>query len=484
VIGAPNFAAVVHPGEVLAGKYRVERVLGSGGIGVVVAALHMQLDERVALKFLLPDALLSAESVARFVREARAAVRIKNEHVARVNDVGELENGSPYIVMEYLEGGDLAAWLRQRGPMPIEQAVDFLLQACEAIAEAHSLGIVHRDLKPANLFCIQKPDGSLFIKVLDFGISKVARPDASGNDMTRTTALMGSPFYMSPEHMQLSKGVDVRTDIWSLGIILFELLTGRPPFYAEAVTELAIQVAMEPAPPLRAFRSDAPAGLEQVIATCLQKDRAMRFQNVGELALALKDFGSKRSRLSVEGILGTLRMAGLSEMELPPSVEPQGMAPRPGASSGTPFGAGPTTASWGQTGPNTSGNKTALIGGVIAVGITLLVVGGVLVSRGLAARSTATHNPVSDMDTTPSQPAPFVPPEESAMAPSVAVTDLPSVPPAPSASVPQSPPAAGTPHPAAVGPAQPVRPVAPRPNCNPPYDVDSLGQKKWKRQCL
>src|SRR3954465_531507 len=162
----------VHEGQILAGKFRIERVLGQGGMGVVVAATHLQLDQRVALKFLLPEALSNPEAVERFAREARAAVKIKSEHVARVADVGTLESGAPYMVMEYLEGSDLATWLQQRGKLPVEQAIEFVLQACEAIAEAHALGIVHRDLKPANLFVIQRADGVLAVKVLDFGISK------------------------------------------------------------------------------------------------------------------------------------------------------------------------------------------------------------------------------------------------------------------------------------------------------------------------
>ena len=168
--------AGVREGEILAGKYRVDQVLGAGGMGVVVAAHHVQLDERVALKFLLPDALGDAEAVARFAREARAAVKIKSEHVARVIDVGTLENGAPYMVMEYLEGAISPRGSSSAAPLPVEQAVDFVLQACEAIAEAHALGIVHRDLKPANLFCIRRADGQLSIKVLDFGISKVTTP--------------------------------------------------------------------------------------------------------------------------------------------------------------------------------------------------------------------------------------------------------------------------------------------------------------------
>src|SRR5689334_6553526 len=216
----------VLPGQMLAGKYRVERILGTGGMGVVVAAKHVELNILVAIKFLLPHVLSNQTAVARFAREARAAVRIKSEHVARVSDVGTLESGAPYMVMEYLDGGDLSAWLKERGALPVEQAVEFVLQASEAIAEAHALGIVHRDLKPSNLFVTRRRDGSMTVKVLDVGISKTTSIDAAAMDMTATTAVMGSPLYMSPEQLQSSKDVDARSDIWSLGIILYELLAG------------------------------------------------------------------------------------------------------------------------------------------------------------------------------------------------------------------------------------------------------------------
>ncbi|HEY5243646.1 MAG TPA: serine/threonine-protein kinase, partial [Polyangiaceae bacterium] len=307
------------PGDILAGKYRIERVLGQGGMGVVVAAHHLQLDEMVALKFLLPEVLQSPEAVVRFVREARAAARIKSEHVARVSDVGQLESGLPYMVMEYLEGSDLSQWLAQRGAVPVEQAVDWVLQACEAIAEAHALGIVHRDLKPSNLFCIRRADGQLSIKLLDFGTSKITTPGAPGFDMTRTHALVGSPLYMSPEQMLSSKNVDARTDIWSLGTILFELLTDRAPFAAESLTELAVRVSTEPAPALRTVCPQAPPGLALAIAKCLEKDPAQRFQNVGELAASLADFGSVKARASVNRVLDTLREAGAPRDAVPTS---------------------------------------------------------------------------------------------------------------------------------------------------------------------
>jgi len=324
--GGSNSATGVREGDILAGKYRVERVLGIGGMGVVVAAHHIQLDEKVALKFLLPEALGNPDAVARFAREARAAVKIKSEHVARVSDVGTLPNGAPYMVMEYLDGGDLAAWIRQRGALPIEQAVDFVLQACEAIAEAHALGIVHRDLKPANLFCIRRADGRLSIKVLDFGISKMSQFGGPGpSAMTHASTLMGSPFYMSPEQMRSAREVNAQTDIWAIGIILFELLAGKLPFLAESLPELILRITTDPPAALRGFRPEVPASLEAVIRRCLEKDQQQRYPNVAEMALALLPFASKRGKASVERISEIIQAAGLSASAvlLPPSPQVQ-----------------------------------------------------------------------------------------------------------------------------------------------------------------
>jgi serine/threonine protein kinase len=300
-------------GDILAGKYRVERVLGAGGMGVVVAAHHIQLDERVALKFLLPSALNNVDAVERFTREARAAAKIKSEHVARVTDVGTLENGAVYMVMEYLEGSDLSAWLTENGPAPIEQAVSFVLQTCEALAEAHALGIVHRDLKPANLFLANRPSSPPIVKVLDFGISKSAF-STSQPQLTKTSTVMGSPLYMSPEQMQSSKTVDVRSDIWALGVVLYELISGKAPFQGDTMPELVVAVLQLAQEPLHSMRPDVPPELEAVLARCLEKTPAARFANVGALASALAPFGPPRSEVSVERILHVL--GGLS---LPPA---------------------------------------------------------------------------------------------------------------------------------------------------------------------
>jgi len=245
---ARSMESDVQSGDLIAGKYRVEEVLGRGGMGVVVAAHHEQLGQRVALKFLTDDAYQHQEAVARFMREAQLAVRLQSEHVARVMDIGTLDGGAPYMVMEHLTGRDLKVVV-QSNTLSEEQAADYLLQACAAVAEAHSLGIVHRDLKPSNLFLTQRADGSPLVKVLDFGISKALNaPDGPQANMTATSAIMGSPQYMSPEQIRSAKNVDARTDVWALGTILHELVVGAPPYVSDTVPGLLAMIVADPAP--------------------------------------------------------------------------------------------------------------------------------------------------------------------------------------------------------------------------------------------
>lgn len=330
--------APVQPGDVLLGRYRVEHVLGQGGMGMVVAARHLNLGELFAIKFLLPSAVAQPQAAERFLREARAAARLKSEHVARVVDVGSLETGAPYMVMEHLAGSDLSDLIRKRGPLPVEEAVTYVLQACDAFSEAHSQGIVHRDIKPANLFLTRRPNGSPCIKVLDFGISKQLGRESV--DLTGTHMSFGSPLYMSPEQMMRAKSADQRTDIWSMGIVLYELLTGTTPFLGESVTEVVGRVLQEePARPSQ-IRRDLPPWVDFAILGCLQKPREKRFQTIHEFVSAL----THRSVAATAPLPPFLPTSAVSPASASASI------PSPSRGSTAPERAGgQTDSAWGQT---------------------------------------------------------------------------------------------------------------------------------------
>ncbi|RYZ09546.1 MAG: PEGA domain-containing protein [Myxococcales bacterium] len=283
-------------GDVLAQKYRVESVVGRGGMGVVVAARHVQLGQAVAIKLLtMPvDEDRRDEAIARFLNEAQAAARLQSDHVVRIYDVGQLDGGLPFMVMELLVGVDLGTLLDQRGQLPEAEAADYVLQACAGVAEAHGMGIVHRDLKPANLFVTRRSDGLPLLKVLDFGISKQLTDPGSGERLptfTNTRTLMGSPNYMSPEQIRDARRVDARADIWALGIILQELLTNAPVFQGESFPGVCAAIVADPPLPVRTLRPDVSPSLEAVIERCLQKDVTKRYQSVAELAAALSPLG-------------------------------------------------------------------------------------------------------------------------------------------------------------------------------------------------
>lgn len=299
----PNPSSTSIPvGSVIADKYRVERVVGKGGMGVVVAARHIKLHESVAIKLMLNDELCNRESVERFLREARACSKLRNnEHIVRVTDVDTLPNGLPYMVMELLEGKDLDKLLKDHGVLPIHDACAHLIQACQALAEAHQKGIIHRDLKPQNLFLTRRTDGSPCIKVLDFGISKHTFMDESANiDLTRPSDILGSAYYMSPEQARSSRSVVPQSDIYSLGAVLYKLLTGRAPFPKKTMLEVYEALLTEVPPPPSQFRKEIPAGLESIIMRCLDKKIELRFSGARELMAALAPFTVPTEKANID----------------------------------------------------------------------------------------------------------------------------------------------------------------------------------------
>jgi serine/threonine-protein kinase len=283
--------APVTEGDVVAGKYRIEKIIGAGGMGSVISAWHQQLNQRVALKFMLPAIAADPHAAARFLREARAAARLSTPHVGRVIDLDSLPNGTPYLVMEFLEGETLAQRLT-RGPLSVTQAVDAIRQALVGLAEAHALGVVHRDFKPANLFFARRPDGSEQVKVLDFGIAKSVHPDIEqGLVSTSSRMLIGSPPYMSPEQISF-QNVDARTDVWAVGAVLYEMLSGKVPFEGKTVGDVMFAIQNKPHQPLATVVPAVSASLSALVDRCLAKKADARFENAQALADALTALSS------------------------------------------------------------------------------------------------------------------------------------------------------------------------------------------------
>jgi serine/threonine-protein kinase len=437
----------VSPGDLIGGKYRVERVLGRGGMGVVVAATHADLGQRVAIKFLLKEAMESDGVAARFLREARTMVQLTSEHVARVSDVGTHENGAPYMVMEYLEGQDLSDVIQGRGPLPPPEAVDCLLQACEAVAEAHSKHVVHRDLKPGNLFLTRRPDGSPLVKVLDFGISKAHEP--SGNKLTVTSAVMGSPAYMSPEQVRSTTNVDQRSDVWALGVIMYELLSSRLPFEAPTMSGMFAAIVASPMTPLSSRRPDLHPELARAVERALVKEVEGRYQSVAELASALAPFGGEGARISSARITRQLGASGWEHA----------------VSSGRAVGAVSQSSATSTTGPHVASGQSrgskglALVLGGIVLAIAAAAAGAYVVqSRGAtpAAALPEAVTPSEPAKTPPGAPSPE--PASPATPVAAAVTPEPAVAPAASASsAPEASAASAATAPKAKAPPRPAK---------------------------
>ncbi len=386
-------------GELIAGKYRVDRVLGAGGMGTVFAATHVVLGQRVAIKRMHPERVGRHNAGPRFFREARAAARLRSQHAARVIDVGVLEDGAPFIVMEHLDGEDLAALIARRGALPAAEAVEYVLQAAEAIAEAHAAGIVHRDLKPENLFLTRDPAGSPCIKVLDFGISKLLGDELA---LTRAAVAVGTPLYMSPEQMVSSRDVDSRTDLWSLGVVLYELVTATRPFEADLPSELYARILHGAPRPISTIVAAVPAGLEAVILQCLQKERARRFANAADLAAALAPFLPERGAALAARVASVLGMATapVRPTELLDADPPRSPAASPSVS--------PLAPSRARASTSAPGPRRAWL--PIAAGIAALVVAASIIASVVRGRPAPIDAATSPSASSPRLPAASAPP--------------------------------------------------------------------------
>jgi eukaryotic-like serine/threonine-protein kinase len=297
------------PGAIIAGKYSVVRVLGKGGMGVVVEARHVRLNQSVALKILVPSSESAADVTTRFEREARAVAQLSGPHVAHVLDVDSLPDGKPFMVMELLHGRELSKELATQGKLPVRDAVGYILQACAGMAEAHRMGIIHRDLKPSNLF-LSEHEGLLTLKVLDFGISKVTS-DVQAS-VTTTASAFGTPLYMSPEQVRSVKRVDARTDIWSLGVVLYELLAGEPPFLEESAPAILVSISVDKPVPIGERRPDVPGPLADAVMKALEKDPNARFPDMRSFAAAIAPYGPPPDDPVLDTVMNQL-LAGWSQ---------------------------------------------------------------------------------------------------------------------------------------------------------------------------
>jgi len=499
------------PGTVLLGKYRIDEVIGTGGMGRVVRASHLYLQQSVAIKILLPQMAESPSTVARFLREAQATVRLKSEHIARVIDVGTMPDGIPFMVMEHLEGNDLNQILRHHGPQVPEIVCDLMLQACEGMAEAHAMGIVHRDIKPSNFYITRRPDGSMLLKILDFGISKTP---VGYEELTGTQTVIGTPTYMSPEQMKSGKQTDARSDIWSMGVVMYQLLHGRPPFSGESYAELVLKVGTEPPAPVDL---QLPAGLGDVILRCLEKEQKNRLQNVGELARMLAPYATDPSTAAAAAARTTRILTARHNQPHPdgrPSFGPVGFGQQ-----GSPLAAGGglaapvplspaqlTPRSWppstslsqgrGQVTHQTRGSKSWLVAGALSLAILAgaggYIVNGLVKDDDRRAGSVVESPPAASAEPTTPEPAPADPaaapadpsaPPADPAAPPAADRAPPTTPSTPTTTTatttPSTPPATATPKTATVPARTPTVPVATvEPKVEPKPAVPAVPAKK------
>ncbi len=469
-------------GTILDDKYRIVRELGTGGMGAVYEGENVRIRRRVAIKLLHASVSSQAEAVMRFEREAQAAAQIGSDHICEVLDLGLLPDGTRYMVMEYLEGETLGARIKRSGRMGPLMTIPIMTQVLDALGAAHASGIIHRDLKPDNIFILPVKNGVAdFIKILDFGVSKFAQ-NSDEMSMTRAGAVVGTPYYMSPEQARGTSAVDARSDIYALGVLLYQASTGQVPFQAQTFNELLFKIVLEPAPPPQQYAPDLDPEFSAIIQKAMAREPPQRYQSCAEFRDALTTWMASR--------IGHVAMPapGVRPITVPPNnagllrpPTPPGQVPSPLNQSQPPWAvASAAGAAQPNTWGNTSGTQTpttanawgnasqlgqpvrprsGLAVGVVTAALIALVGGG-----GLAfffMRATPAQPPPSPAT---QAPATVAPPDTTPVAPPTpSVTEDPSVPPATTTSASATASVSATPTASAVTSAAELpTPVAPR----------------------
>ncbi|WP_437878792.1 serine/threonine protein kinase [Sorangium sp. So ce513] len=474
-------------GEIIDGKYRIVRLLGQGGMGAVFEGENVRIRRRVAIKLLHASISSQAESVARFEREAQAAARIGSDHICEVLDLGVLPDGTRYMVMEYLEGETLGAKIQRHGRLGPETTVPIMVQVLEALGAAHAAGIIHRDLKPDNIFIVPSKAGlSNFVKVLDFGVSKFSQLAGAEMSMTRTGAVVGTPYYMSPEQARGSSPVDQRTDIYAMGVLLYQATTGQVPFDAATFNELLFKIVLEAAPLPQQLVPDLDPEFSGIIQKAMAREPGARFQSCAEFKNALLAWAAARPSLALLNT-GRVSFPRLSLPAQPETTTPPVVLRGEGSWGGqngpavpglghTPHTPQLTANSWGAssgvTGRSTRPpSKTPVF---IAIAATATLFGAGVAAwlafgrSGTTSAATPDPSAVSATAPPPSSPPATQAPTPSATPPSepLVTASAPVADPAPSASA--EPSAAPT---ASEAPVKPLAPQTPPTPTKPPAQV-------------
>jgi serine/threonine-protein kinase len=386
---------MLNPGEIIDGKYRIVRLIGEGGMGAVYEGENTRIHRRVAIKVLLASVAEQGEAVARFEREAQAAGRIGSEHIVEVLDLGTLPNGDRYLVMEFLDGEGLGGRIKNRGRLSPQELAPIAVQLLEGLAAAHGAGIIHRDLKPDNVFLLRSRGGKAdFVKLLDFGISKFSQLSGdSGFSMTRTGAVMGTPYYMAPEQAKGARNLDHRVDIYAVGVIFYEALTGQVPFNADTFNELLFKIVLEEARPLVQVDPSIDPGFAAIVAKAMAREPVHRFQNASEMQQALASWSSGHG-------------SHLAAVLAPPdAAAKQHSAPSFGSQTrpeGPPTLGTGTPGTWAQSGTHLEADappkksNTGLFAGLAVVGLIFIGGGGFVAMKAMSGSETPAAKPVDD----------------------------------------------------------------------------------------